>query len=301
MDEATVVTPPADVARSGIAGDLERADDTTRQAHSRRRYQEAVSLNLWRGAVLFIGLVLWHLVSQVTSALLLPGPVAVAAEIVRTAPLLATHLVVTLTEILIGFVIGSAIGIVTGTLVAHSRRLEGILRPYIATSQAVPKAALAPLFVLWLGFGLGPKVTIAALICFFPLLENTVVGLRRIDHDALRLFASLGASRWQIFSKLRVPTGLPFIMTGLRVGIVFATVGAVVAEFVTANRGLGALIMIAEGNFDTRLMFAVIVVLTLLGVMLYELVHVLERWALRSYNLGEGEVDPPGSSSNTST
>src|SRR5438552_3252714 len=149
---------------------------------------------------------------------------------------------------------------------------------------------MAPLFVLWLGFGVWPKVTIAALISFFPLLENTIVGLRRVDPDALKLFASLGASPWQVFTKLRLPNGLPYILTGLRVGIVFATVGAVIAEFVTANRGLGALIMLAQGNFDTRLMFAVIIVLTLMGVILYEILQRLERWALRAYNLGEGEI-----------
>ncbi len=190
-----------------------------------------------------------------------------------------------------GFVAGSAIGIVVGTAIAHSRRLERILRPYIATSQAVPKAALAPLFVLWLGFGLGPKVTIAALISFFPLLENTIVGLRRVDPDALKLFASLGASQWQVFVKLRLPHGLPYILTGLKVGIVFAPVGAVIAEFVTSNKGLGALIMQAQGNFDTRLMFAVIIVLTVMGVVLYEILQLVERWALRTWNLGEGEID----------
>jgi NitT/TauT family transport system permease protein len=219
----------------------------------------------------------------------LPGPVSVGTQLVRSWSLIQANLWITLIEIVFGFVLGSAIGIVMGTLIAHSPRMEGILRPYIATSQAVPKAALAPLFVLWLGFGLWPKVTIAALISFFPLLENTIVGLRRVDPDALKLFASLGASPWQVFTRLRLPHGLPYILTGLRVGIVFATVGAVIAEFVTANKGLGALIMVAQGNFDTRLMFAVIIVLTVLGVVLYELLHMFERWVLRAYNLGEAE------------
>jgi NitT/TauT family transport system permease protein len=242
-------------------------------------------------AVFVVALLAWHLAAQATSALLLPGPVAVSVQLVRSWGVIQDNLWVTLVEIVVGFALGSAIGIVTGALIAHSRRLDGILRPYIATSQAIPKAALAPLFVLWLGFGLWPKVTIAALISFFPLLENTIVGLRRVDPDALKLFASLGASSWQVFTRLRLPTGLPYILTGLRVGIVFATVGAVIAEFVTANKGLGALIMVAQGNFDTRLMFAVIIVLTLLGVGLYEIVHLCERWALRAYNLGEGEID----------
>lgn len=281
----------ADLSTANAGVDLQRSADAARRARRRRRRREAVILNGSRVAVLALALLAWHVASQATSALILPGPAAVGLHIVKSAPVVAPHLWVTLAEIILGFLAGSAIGIVTGTLVAHSRRLDGILRPYITTSQAVPKAALAPLFVLWLGFGLGPKVTIAALISFFPLLENTIVGLRRVDPDALKLFASLGASRWQIFTKLRLPNGLPYIMTGLRVGIVFATVGAVVAEFVTANRGLGALIMIAQGNFDTRLMFAVIIVLTLMGVILYEVIHLLERWVLWAYNLGEGEIE----------
>jgi NitT/TauT family transport system permease protein len=279
------------VATLTSVDDLQRVADAARTARRQRRRRETVLLNGSRVAVFLLALLVWQLAAQTTSALILPGPVSVGVQLVRSWAFIQKNLWITLIEIVVGFALGSAIGIVTGTLIAHSRRLEGILRPYIATSQAVPKAALAPLFVLWLGFGLWPKVTIAALISFFPLLENTIVGLRRVDPDALKLFASLGASRWQVFTRLRLPNGLPYIMTGLRVGIVFATVGAVIAEFVTANQGLGALIMIAQGNFDTRLMFAVIIVLTLLGVILYEIVHLFERWALRAYNLGEGDVD----------
>jgi NitT/TauT family transport system permease protein len=282
---------PVDLSTMNSGADLHRVADAARRARHRQRRREALIHNGGRVAVLVAGLLVWSLASQATSALILPGPVSVGLQLVRSASVIVRNLWVTLAEILLGFLAGSAIGIVTGTLIAHSRRLDGILRPYVATSQAIPKAALAPLFVLWLGFGLGPKVTIAALISFFPLLENTIVGLRRVDPDALKLFASLGASSWQIFTKLRLPNGLPYIMTGLRVGIVFATVGAVIAEFVTANQGLGALIMLAQGNFDTRLMFAVIIVLTLMGVILYEILRLIERWALRAYNLGEGEIE----------
>ncbi len=273
-----------------LGGELHRAVDAARRARRRRRRREALVLTVSRAAVLLAALIVWHLASLTTSPLILPAPASVAAQLVRSWPLIQMNLWVTLTEIVIGFAAGSVIGIVTGTVIAHSRRLDGILRPYVTTSQAVPKAALAPLFVLWLGFGLGPKVTIAALISFFPLLENTIVGLRRVDPDALKLFASLGARPWQVFLKLRLPHGLPYILTGLKVGIVFATVGAVIAEFVTANKGLGALIMQAQGNFDTRLMFAVIIVLTMMGVVLYEVLRFVERWTLVVWNLGEGEI-----------
>jgi NitT/TauT family transport system permease protein len=281
----------AEISPLAATDDLHEVVDAARSARRRRRRRDALVLNGARVAVLVAALILWYLASLATSPLILPGPVSVATQLVRSWGLIATNLWVTLGEIGLGFVAGSAIGIVVGTAIAHSRRLERILRPYIATSQAVPKAALAPLFVLWLGFGLGPKVTIAALISFFPLLENTIVGLRRVDPDALKLFASLGASQWHVFVKLRLPHGLPYILTGLKVGIVFATVGAVIAEFVTSNRGLGALIMQAQGNFDTRLMFAVIIVLTVMGVVLYEILQLVERWALRTWNLGEGEIE----------
>jgi len=274
-----------------VADDLHEAVDAARSARRRRRRRDALVLNTARVAVLVAALVVWHLASLATSPLILPGPISVATQLVRSWGVILTNLWVTLGELGLGFAAGSAIGVVIGTAIAHSRRLERILRPYIATSQAVPKAALAPLFVLWLGFGVGPKVTIAALISFFPLLENTIVGLRRVDPDALKLFASLGASPWQVFVKLRLPHGLPYILTGLKVGIVFATVGAVIAEFVTSNRGLGALIMQAQGNFDTRLMFAVIIVLTVMGVVLYEILQLVERWALRTWKLGEGEIE----------
>src|SRR5215471_17422499 len=169
------------------ADDLHQAVDAARNARRRRRRRDAFVLNSARVAVLLAALILWYLVSLATSPLILPGPVSVATQLVRSSELIATNLWVTLSEIGLGFVAGSAIGIVVGTAIAHSRRLESIVRPYIATSQAVPKAALAPLFVLWLGFGLGPKVTIAALISFFPLLENTIVGLRRVAPAAARV------------------------------------------------------------------------------------------------------------------
>jgi NitT/TauT family transport system permease protein len=281
----------AEMSPLAVGDDLHGVVDAARSARRLRRRRDAFILNTARIAVLVAALLAWHLASLATSPLILPGPASVAIQLVQNWGIIVTSLWVTLAEIGLGFAAGSIIGVVVGTAIAHSRRLDSILRPYIATSQAVPKAALAPLFVLWLGFGLGPKVTIAALISFFPLLENTIVGLRRVDPDALKLFASLGASPWQVFVKLRLPHGLPYILTGLKVGVVFATVGAVIAEFVTSNKGLGALIMQAQGNFDTKLMFAVIIVLTVMGVLLYEILQLVERWTLRIWNLGEGEID----------
>lgn len=188
---------------------------------------------------------------------------------------------ITLIEILLGFVLGGFLGIGCGALLAHSVRARNMLMPYLITSQAVPKFALAPIFVIWFGFGIIPKVIITALIAFFPLLENTIVGLNSYDKDALKLLHSLKASRLQIFMKLRFPTALPYIFAGLRVAMVFSIVGAIVAEYVGANVGLGAMIIVTQGTLDTPLMFGVFVVTTLLGLVLYQLVVWAEMIILR--------------------
>ena len=135
--------------------------------------------------------------------------------------------------------------------------------------------------MLWFGFGITAKVVIAALIAFFPLLENTVTGLKEVDPDKVELFHALDATRWQIFTKLRLPNAVPYLYAGLRVAIILSVVGAVVGEYVGANRGLGALIISAQGSMDTPLMFSVFVVLTLLGVALYKGMEYVERALLR--------------------
>jgi NitT/TauT family transport system permease protein len=213
------------------------------------------------------------------SPLVLPPPGAVAAKLVEQlgSGALLPHTATTLAEILLGFALGSALGVGSGALVAHSPLLRRVLTPYLIASQAMPKLALAPLFVLWLGYDLTPKVVITALIAFFPLFENTVVGLNEVAPEKLELFRMLRASAWQTFVKLRVPTALPYLFAGLRVAMVLSVVGAVVGEYVGANRGLGALIIASQGTMDTTLMFAVIALLTILGVALYLAVVLVER------------------------
>ena len=181
----------------------------------------------------------------------------------------------------LGFVLGSALGIGLGITVAFSARLGRVLRPYVVASQAMPKLALAPIMVLWFGFDLTPKVLIAALISFFPLFENVIAGLQSVDPDQVELFRSLRASRWQTFLKLRLPWSVPFTVAGLRIALILSLVGAVVAEFVGANKGLGALIVGAQGTMNTPLMFAVFVLLTVLGVLLSLGADLFERLALR--------------------
>ena len=160
-------------------------------------------------------------------------------------------------------------------------RVRGVCSPYLVVSQMVPKLALAPLLIVWLGFGATPTVVITALICFFPLLENTLTAMQHVDPQRLELFRMLRASRWQTIWRLKVPDGKPAILAGLRVAVVLAWVGAVVGEFIGASRGLGALIIAAQGSMDTPLMFAVLVVITVLGWASYQGMVWLERSLLK--------------------
>lgn len=216
------------------------------------------------------------------SQLILPRPVTVWDVLVENilSGYFWPHLQVTLVEILLGFALGSLLGVGLGTLVAQSPMLNRVLSPYVIASQAMPKLALAPIFVVWFGFDLTPKVFIAALIAFFPLFENTLTGLNEVDPDKVELFKVMRATRWQTFVKLRLPNSSPFIFAGLRVAMILSIVGAIVGEYVGANKGLGALIISSQGTMDTPLMFSVFIVLTVLGVLLYKLVELVERFAL---------------------
>ena len=224
------------------------------------------------------------------SSLVLPTPLEVGIALVEglRGPLWV-HIWVTLQEIVLGFLLGSLLGVGLGTLIAHSELARRVLNPYLVASQAMPKLALAPIFVIWFGFGIAPKVVVAALICFFPLLENTITGLNATEETKLELFRMLTASKWQTFYKLRVPNALPIIFAGLRVAIVLAVVGAIVGEYVGANRGLGALIIATQGSFDTPVMFSVFVVLTAVGTLLYKGMEVLERTLFGWRYLKRGE------------
>lgn len=241
---------------------------------------------LLAAALALVLLGLWELLVRQwgLSALVLPAPSAIAASLWTG---LATgyfwpHIRATLQALLLGLAAGSAIGLLAGMALAESELLERVLKPYVVVSQVVPKLALAPLFVLWFGFGMLPTVLITALICFFPLMENTLTGLRQVDAQRLQLFRMLGATRLQTLLRLKLPTGLPAILAGLRVAVVLALVGAVVAEFMGASRGLGAVVIAAQGMMDTTLMFAALVLIAAMGLLLYQACLELERRLLRS-------------------
>ena len=219
------------------------------------------------------------------SSLVLPAPSLVVAALWRglESGYFWPHIQTTAAELLLGLAGGCAIGFTAGVVLAESQALRRLLMPYVVVSQVVPKLALVPLFIVWFGFGLTSTVIITALICFFPLLETTMTGLAGVHPDRIELFRVLGASRRQTLWRLKLPAGLPSVLAGLRIAVVLALVGAVVGEFIGASRGLGALIIAAQGSMDTPLMFAVLILIAALGLLLYRTVVLLERRLLRPY------------------
>jgi NitT/TauT family transport system permease protein len=213
---------------------------------------------------------------------ILPTPSGTAVALYRgVASLVYVHnLWATLLETLLGFVFGTALAFVLGTVVALSRRVEYYLYPFIVMFQSLPKVALAPLIVLWFGIGLSSKVLNAALIAFFPLMVNTIVGLRSADEDRVNLMRSLDASEAQIFWMLRLPGALPFIMAGLEVAMIFALIGAIVAEFVGAQEGLGMLIETLNFSADVAGVFSILFILSLLGLLLNQVILAVRRRVL---------------------
>jgi NitT/TauT family transport system permease protein len=211
------------------------------------------------------------------SKLLLPPPSAVIRSmwLVYDRGLLLPNFIVTLVEALAGFAVGSICGIFFAFLVTRSLLIERMLLPYLIGLQALPKVALAPLIVVWIGIGIESKIMIAAVISFFPVLINSIVGFSTVEPEKLDLMRSLVASRWQSFRIVIFPNSLPFIFAGLNVAVVLSITGALVGEFIGADRGLGNLLLQLNYNMDISGMFAVLAVLALLGILLYALVRFL--------------------------
>ena len=218
-------------------------------------------------------------------ALVLPPPSAIAATLWDglASGYFWPHLRATTQELLLGVLAGSALGFCAGVVLGESAVLRRVLMPYVVASQVVPKLALAPLFILWFGFGITSIVVITALICFFPLMENTLTALQQVAPERLELFRMLGATRAQTLWRLKLPSGLPAILAGLRVAVVLALVGAVVGEFISATQGLGALVIATQGTMDTARMFAVLVLIALLGLAAYQATLWLERRLLEPF------------------
>ena len=218
----------------------------------------------------------------------IPGPFLVWRSFVNgvRSGLFLYHAAYTCGEALAGFVIAGVLGIVIGALIAQSRLIEKTLYPYLIVIQTTPKIAVAPLLIIWFGFGVTSKIVIAATVAFFPVLVNVIAGLRAIEPDKIDLMRSLNASKWQIFRMARLPSALPIIFAGLNVAAVFSILGAIVGEFVGSKAGLGNLILQANTNLDTAGIFAVIACLSIMGILLHLamgwLQHRIVFWATDS-------------------
>jgi len=216
----------------------------------------------------------------------LPSPWEVLQALGDHPGVIARHAGVTAQEALLGFAIAVAFGFALAVAIAHSRLLERALYPYVIASQAVPIIAIAPVLVIWFGFGLLPKIVVIVLITFFPIAINTVDGLRNVDPDLLRLMRTMGATRWQVFRMVRLPSALPLFFSGAKVAAAVSVIGAILGEWVGASEGLGYLIKLDSAQFLTARVFASIFVLAAMGIALFALVSAIERraapWARRA-------------------
>ncbi|MBI4277464.1 MAG: ABC transporter permease [Armatimonadetes bacterium] len=236
----------------------------------------------WPGLTVIGTLALWEIGVRAfrVPEFVLPTPSAVLAEVWREQDRLLGNAVVTLWAVLAGFGLGVAVGAPLAFLIVYSRTFERAVYPLLVFSQTIPKISIIPVFVVWFGFGLLPKVLIAFLICFFPVVIDTVVGLRSVPPEAVDLIRSMGGSRMDVFTRVRIPNALPYFFSGLKVAVTLALVGGVVGEFVGSTSGLGFLIVQASGLLNNRLVFAGILVLSAIGVVLFYAVDLLERLLL---------------------
>ena len=249
----------------------------------------AAFLLVWEGVVRVFAIPLF----------ILPAPSGVFVALYRgiASALYLDHIWITLTETVLGFAFGSVLAFALGIAVALSRRTEYFLYPFIVMFQAMPKVALAPLIIIWFGLGLTSKVVSAALVAFFPLMVNTIVGLRSADEDRINLMRSLAATRFQIFWMLQLPNAMPYIFAGLEIAMIFALIGAIVAEFVGAQSGLGMLMQSMNFTMDVAGQFSVLLILSVLGLLLNTVVNLVRRSVLfwdPSQKLGAGAPTKKG-------
>jgi NitT/TauT family transport system permease protein len=230
--------------------------------------------------VLWEGLLAWHEIP----AYVLPTPKAVMAALLDGLNQNPTsrasfwyHLVDTLTATLIGFALGAALGLVMAAAMAEFRIVERLLFPYVAAVQSLPKVAIAPLYVIWFGYQIQSKIAMAVTLALFPVLLNALQGFLSVERDRLELMSSLDASRWQVFRLVKLPSSLPLIFAGLNLGIVYALLGALVAEFIGAQRGMGVMVLQLQSVNDTAGVFAVLIVLAVVGYILITLVRTIQR------------------------
>lgn len=235
---------------------------------------------LWRPiALVLVLLVAWWAVTEaeLVAPYILPSPLDTWQTMQDNAAYLAQNTWVTGWETIVGFIIAALVGEFVAVIMVYSSNLEKTVYPLILFAQVVPKIAIAPLFIVWLGFGTSPKILVAVLMAFFPIVISGLAGLRSVDPEILELTSTMGASRFKTFMKIRFPASLPQLMSGLKVAATLAVTGAVVGEFVGANEGLGYVILQANGNVDTAMLFAALIIMSALGIVLFAIIEIAEK------------------------
>jgi NitT/TauT family transport system permease protein len=251
-------------------------DGVTQRRHHPLKILTSISPAVWTVITLLVVWELWVRIAH-TPVFILPAPTRIAAEFAEHWQRLLINAGYTISEVLIGFLFAVLIGVPLAVLVTYSRWAERSVYPLIAASQTIPKVAIAPLLLAWFGYGLTPKIVIVILISFFPIIINSVVGLKSCSAEMLYLAKSMGASGWQTFWKFRLPQALPYIFAGLKLATVLSVIGAIVAEFVGADRGLGYIIVVAGASFDIARQFAAIITISAIGMIFFASIEMLER------------------------
>jgi NitT/TauT family transport system permease protein len=261
---------------------IEEVEARVQHGRARSRSHARISAVIYPAMTVIATLVAWEFGTRVFNvpAFLLPSPSQIVVSLADNAALILKHGWTTTVEIVLGFLLSIALGVPLALAIFVWPAFSRSVLPLLVSSQAMPKVAVAPLFLVWFGFGLLPKVLIAFLIAFFPIVISTVVGLASIEQEKIHLARSMGLGAAATFFKIRLPSALPSVFGGLKISITLAVVGAVVGEFVGGDAGLGYLLMVANGNIDTPLLFAGLIALTVQGVVLYYLVELAERLAI---------------------
>jgi len=245
-------------------------------------------------AVIVVLLGIWEIAAQwdwIADGLniqdfLVPAPSDIASSLWNDRSLLLDDTWVTLREVLLGFLCALVAGLVFAIVLHLSDTLRRAFYPLLVASQTIPPVAIAPILVVWFGFGLGPKVLLIALVCFFPVTVNTLDGLRSVDPQLITMMRTLGAGRWQILCRVELPSALPFFFSGTKIAVAVAVIGAVFAEWAGASSGLGHQILIASSNLLTARMFAAITLLSVMAILLFALVSLIERRVVTWDNRG---------------
>jgi len=228
----------------------------------------------------FLMLVAWEACSRsgILPSYLVPSPSVIASKFVETFGTMVAHAGITIGEIALGFILAVVGAVFLAAIIVSFRWVEKLAYPWLVVLQVIPKVALGPLLILWLGFGFFPKVLMAFLLAFFPIMIDSIIGLRSLSNDSIYLLRSMGAGRLAIFRYLQLPTALPHLFGSLKVGITLAVVGALVGEFIGGNKGLGYVLVVANGSLDTALLFVSLFWISVIALVFYGLVVAAENY-----------------------